>query len=69
MSNVSDPNPAKRGDRMVDDHKDLNDPNRSKTKHKFEGWPLLWILLTIFLIGLILWYSGAAPIIYDWLKT
>jgi hypothetical protein len=69
MSNVSNPKPEKKVDRMENDHNKLNESYIPSTKHKFEGWPILWILIAIFLISAILWYTGAAPYLLKWIDS
>ncbi len=67
MSNISNPKPVKKGDRMDNDHNKLNESYTPVSKHKFEGWPILWILIAIFLIAAILWYTGTAPYLLKWI--
>lgn len=69
MSNISDPKPGEIGERVDNDHKSLNETYIQNSKHKFEGWPILWILIAIFLIAAILWYTGTASIIIKWIGT
>jgi len=68
MGNFSTPEPKGKGERMDSDHNNLNDSYTPGSKHKFEGWPILWILIVIFLIAAVLWYTGAAPYLIKWLK-
>ncbi|TCD12050.1 hypothetical protein EZ449_03235 [Pedobacter frigidisoli] len=67
MSNISNPKPAKKGDRMDNDHNNFNEPYNHNSKHKFEGWPILWILIAIFLISAIIWYTGTASYLLRWI--
>ncbi|NII84054.1 hypothetical protein H9N25_18635 [Pedobacter riviphilus] len=69
MSNISDPKPVKKGKRMDSDHNKLEESYTPVSKHKFEGWPILWILIAIFLISAILWYTGATPYLIKWIAN
>ncbi|KQM78647.1 hypothetical protein ASE74_14245 [Pedobacter sp. Leaf216] len=69
MSNISNPKPEKRGERMDNDHNKLDESYIPASKHKFEGWPILWILIAIFLISAVLWYTGAAPYLIKWIAN
>ncbi|WP_231423973.1 MULTISPECIES: hypothetical protein [Pedobacter] len=67
MSNISDPKPNKRVDRVENEHKKINEPYSSTTKRKFEGWPILWILIALLMVFLILWYTGTTKDILKWI--
>ncbi|RBQ02298.1 hypothetical protein DRW42_27500 [Pedobacter miscanthi] len=69
MSNISNPKPEHKGDRMENDHNKLNESYIPGSKHKFEGWPILWILIAIFLISAILWYTGGATYLLKWIDN
>ncbi|GGG93067.1 hypothetical protein GCM10007422_02760 [Pedobacter zeae] len=68
MSNISDPKPEKKGERMDSDHNNLKSYTPGP-KHKFEGWPILWILIAIFLISAVLWYTGTASYLIKWIAN
>jgi hypothetical protein len=68
MSNTSDPKPEKKGARLDNEYNKL-DESYPVSKHKFEGWPILWILIALFLIAAVLWYTGAAPYLIKWLAN
>ena len=68
MSNVSNPNPEQMDDRMESDHNNLQELNRSIAKHKFEGWPILWILLALSIVSAIIWYTGSAADLLNWIE-
>ncbi|MCX2492390.1 hypothetical protein OQX63_02840 [Pedobacter sp. PF22-3] len=69
MSDTSNPKPKEKGEWMDNDHNNLNDPYTTSSKHKFEGWPILWILIAIFLIAAVLWYTGTAPYLIKWIAN
>lgn len=69
MSNISNPKPIKKGDGKEKDHNKLDGSFNPSFKHKFEGWPILWILIAIFLISAVLWYTGAGPYIIRWVAN
>ncbi|SDH25503.1 hypothetical protein SAMN05421827_12041 [Pedobacter terrae] len=69
MSDISNPKPKEKGEWIDNDHNSLNDPYKNSPKPKFEGWPILWILIAIFLIAAVLWYTGAAPYLIKWLAN
>jgi len=60
--------------KIVKGEKDGTDNTRSQNvylsnkKRKFEGWPMLWLLIAIFLISAVLWYTGKAIEIIEWIK-
>jgi len=66
MSNVSDPQPKKGEREEESEHKNLKVSYTPSQKHKFEGWPILWILLIIIIIFFILWYTGTITTILKW---
>ena len=68
MSNVSNPNPEHMDDRMESDHNQLHEINRSSPKRKFEGWPILWILLVVSIISAIIWYTESAADLLNWIE-
>lgn len=69
MSNNSNPKSAKKDNRIDNDHHNLDEPYIPGSKHKFEGWPILWILIAIFLIAAVLWYTGATPYLIKWIAN
>lgn len=69
MSNISDPKPVKKGKRMGNEHNKIEASYTPFSKHKFEGWPILWILIAIFFISAILWYTGTAPHLIKWIDN
>jgi len=68
MSNISSPEPVKNGDRIASDHKNLNDPYVQSSKRKFEGWPILWILIILLIIVSVIWYTGSAKTLMAWIE-
>ncbi|MCX2430869.1 hypothetical protein [Pedobacter sp. GR22-10] len=68
MSNLSHPKPVKNSDRIGSDHKHLKESYMPASKRKFEGWPILWILLILLLTLMILWYTGKAAVIMEWIE-
>jgi len=64
MSIESNP---KRVNRPDDSDNDQFYPKSNK--RKFEGWPILWILIAIFLVSAFLWYTGIAFYLIRWIKS
>lgn len=69
MSNISNPKSPKKDDRIGNDHNKLYNDYTPRSKHKFEGWPILWILIAIFLIFLVLWYTGTVHYVIRWIAS
>lgn len=69
MSNISNPKPFKRFDEMESEHNNLNKTYVPPSKHKFEGWPILWILVVILIVSIILWYTGLGSVFMKWLDN
>jgi len=68
MSNLSHPEPVKKSDRVESNHKTFNESYTPSSKRKFEGWPILWILLILSILLLIIWYTGSASTIIEWIE-
>lgn len=68
MSNLSHPKPAKNSGRIGSEHRHLKESYVPASKRKFEGWPILWILLIFSFILFILWYTGKATEIMEWIE-
>ncbi|KLT65501.1 hypothetical protein [Pedobacter sp. BMA] len=67
MSDNLNPEPDQQENRIDNDHNKFNEPYHPKSKHKFEGWPILWILIVIFLIAAVIWYTGSAGNLLRWI--
>ncbi|WP_316800753.1 hypothetical protein [Pedobacter frigidisoli] len=67
MSDNLNPEPDQQENRIDHDHNQFNEPYHPKSKHKFEGWPILWILIVIFLIAAVIWYTGSARNLIRWI--
>ncbi|UKT62193.1 hypothetical protein [Pedobacter mucosus] len=69
MSNASNQKPSQIGDKIDNNHNFINNPYAGNSKPKFEGWPILWILIVIFLIAAVLWYTGTASVFIKWISS
>jgi uncharacterized membrane protein (DUF106 family) len=67
MSNLSDPKPENGVNRVENEHKNFDDYYQSTSKRKFEGWPILWILIVLLVVFLILYYTGTTTSILKWI--
>ncbi len=68
MSNISNPDPVKNSDRIESDHNHPTESYVPTSKRKFEGWPILWILLIVTSVLIVLWYTGTAKVLMDWIE-
>ena len=68
MSNISDANLGKQGKKVEEsEYKNFNNAYITSSKHKFECWPILWILIAILTIFVIFWYIGTTTVIVKWI--
>lgn len=69
MSDRSTPKPNSTGNRKENNHNEFNESHLTTSKRKFEGWPILWILLVILIAFLCIWLSGNLPAVINWIKN